>query len=78
MDSCSRNVERLQRMLDECDVLSNAEDGNEGETNFVLEDEVISDFECYDLEHDELEKQPCLKPECDGWLGKDKTLWWQK
>ena len=79
MDSYSRNVERLQRMLQECDVLSDAEDDSEGESDFVIEDEVISDSECYDLEHDEPEKQPCQKqPKCDGWLGKDKKSWWQK
>ena len=57
MDSCSRNVERLQRMLQECDVLSDAEDDSEGESDFrtVIEDEVISDSECYDSEHDESE-----------------------
>ena len=79
MDSYSRNVERLQRMLQECNVLSDAEDDSEGESDFVIEDEVISDSECYDSEHDELEKQPCQKqPKCDGWLGKDKKSWWQK
>ena len=79
MDSYSRNVERLQRMLQECDVLSDTEDDSEGESDFVIEDEVISDSECYDSEHDEPEKQPCQKqPKCDGWLGKDKKSWWQK
>ena len=79
MDSYSRNVERLQRMLQECDVLSDAEDDSEGESDFVIEDEVISDSECYDSEHDEPEKQPCQKqPKCDGWLGKYKKSWWQK
>ena len=79
MDSYSRNVERLQRMLQECEVLSDAEDDSEGESDFVLEDEVISDSECYDSEHDEPEKKPCQKrPKCDGWLGKDKKSWWQK
>ena len=79
MDSYSRNVERLQRMLQECDVLSDAEDDSEGESDFVIEDEVISDSECYDSEHDDPEKQPCQKqPKCDGWLGKDKKSWWQK
>ena len=79
MDSYSRNVERLQRMLQECDVLSDAEDDSKGESDFVIEDEVISDSECYDSEHDEPEKQPCQKqPKCDGWLGKDKKSWWQK
>ena len=79
MDSYSRNVERLQRMLQECEVLSDAEDDSEGESDFVLEDEVISDSECYDSEHDEPEKQPCQKqPKCDRWLGKDKKSWWQK
>ena len=58
MDSYSRNVERLQRMLQECDVLSDAEDDSEGESDFVIEDEVISDSECYDSEHDKPEKQP--------------------
>ena len=61
MDSYSRNVERLQRMLQECEVLNNAEDDSEGESDFVLEDEVFSDSECYDLEHGELEKQPYQK-----------------
>ena len=79
MDSYSKNVERLQRMLQECDVLSDAEDDSEGESDFVIEDEVISDSECYDSEHDEPEKQPCQKhPKFDGWLGKDKKSWWQK
>ena len=74
MDSYSRNVERLQRMLQECDVLSDAEDDSEGESDFVIEDEVISDSECYDSEHDEPEKQPCQKqPKCDGWLGKTRN-----
>ena len=59
MDSYSRNVERLQRMLQECEVLSDAEDDSEDESDFVLKDEVISDSECYVSEHDELEKQPC-------------------
>ena len=40
MDSYSRNVERLQRMLQECDVLSDAEDDSEGESDFVIENEV--------------------------------------
>ena len=57
MDSYSRNIEMLHRMLQECEVLSDAEDDSEGESNFGLEDEVISDSECYDLEHDEPEKQ---------------------
>ena len=79
MDSYSRNVEMLQRMLQECEVLSDAEDHSEGESDFVLEDELISDSECYDSEHNELEKQPCQKqPKCDGWLVKDKKSWWQK
>ena len=79
MDGYSKNVERLQRMLQECDVLSDAEDDSEGESDFVIEDEVISDSECYDSEHDEPEKQPCQKhPKFDGWLGKDKKSWWQK
>ena len=56
MNSYSRNVERLQRMLQECDVLSDAEDDSEGESDFVIEDEVISDSECYDSEHDKPEK----------------------
>ena len=79
MDSYSRNVERLQRRLQECLVLSDAEDESKGESDFILEDEVIFDSECYDSEHDEPEKQPCQKqPKCDGWLGKDKKSWWQK
>ena len=69
-NSYSRNVERLQK----CEVLSDAEDDSEGELDFVLEDEVISDSECCDAEHDESEKQP----KCNGWLGKDKKSWWQK
>ena len=48
-------------MLQECEVLSAAEDDSEGESDFVLEDEVISDSECYDLEHYEPEKQPFQK-----------------
>ena len=79
MDSCRRNVERLQRMLEEYDVLSDAEDDSKGESDFVLKDEVISDSECYDSEHDELQKQLCQKqPKCCGWLRKDKKSWWQK
>ena len=61
MDSYSRNAERLQRMLQECEVLSDAEDDSEGESDFVLEDEVISDSEFYDSEHNEPEKQPYQK-----------------
>ena len=34
MDSYSRNIERLHRMLQECEVLSDAEDDSEGESNF--------------------------------------------
>ena len=78
MDSCSNNVKKLQRMMQEDDALSDAEDDSEGELDFVIEDEVIYDSECYDSEHDELEKQPCQKqPKCDGWLGKDRKSWWQ-
>ena len=66
-------------MLQECKVLSDAEDDSEGESDFILEDEVISDSECYDSKHDKPEKQPCQKqPKYDGWLGKDKKSWWQK
>ena len=76
MDSYSRNIERLQRLLEECDVLTDAEDDSEGESDFVFEDEVISDSECNDLEHDDLEKQLCQKqPKWDGWLGKNKKSW---
>ena len=66
MDSCSKNLKRLQRMMQEGNVLSDAEDDTEGELDFVIEDEVISDSECYDLKHDELEQQFCQKqPQCD-------------
>ena len=54
-------------MLQEGAVLSDAKDDCESESHFVIEAEVISDSECYDSEHDELEKQPCQKqPKCDG------------
>ena len=45
-------------MMQEGDVLSDAEDDSEGESDFVIEDEVIYDFECDDSEHDEVENSP--------------------
>ena len=48
MDSCSKNVKRSQRMMQEGDILSDAEDDSEGESDFVIEDVVISDSERYD------------------------------
>ena len=42
MDSYSRNVEWLQRMLQECEVLSDGEDDSESETDSVSENEVMA------------------------------------
>ena len=75
MDSYSKNVKKLQRMLQEGDDLRDAEDDSEGESDFVIEDEFISDSESYDFEHDKLEKQPCQKqPKCDEWFGEDQEI----
>lgn len=66
-------------MLQECDILSDDEDDSEGESDFVSEDEVISDSDCHESKPDDPEEQPRQKqPKPDGWLGKDKKTWWQK
>ena len=46
MDIYCKNVKKLQRMLQEGAVLSDTEDDSEGESDFVIEDEVIFDSEC--------------------------------
>lgn len=61
-------------MLLECHVPSDAEDDNESESDFVVEDEDIPESEL-----DEPPQQPRQKQSrCNGWLGKDKNTWWQK
>ena len=54
-------------MLQEGDVLDDVEDDSKGESDFVTEDEVISDSECHVSEHDELEKPA---------LSKTAKVWW--
>ena len=45
-------------MLQECDILSDAEDDSEGESDFVSEDEVVSDSDCHESESDDSDQHP--------------------
>ena len=79
MDDYQKDIERIQRMLEECDSPSEPDDDSEGESDLVEEDEVVPDSDCHETDSDDLQDEPPKKvPRCGGWLGKDKNTWWQE
>ena len=54
MDEYEKDMERIQRMLEECDNPSEPDDDSEGESDLVEEDEVVPDSDCHETDSDDL------------------------
>ena len=65
MDDYEKEMKRMQTMLLDCDIPSEPEDDNGGESDLVEEDEVVPDFDCHETDSDDLQDEsPKKVPRC--------------
>ena len=55
MDDYEKEMKRMQKMLLDCDIPSEPEDENEGESDLV--EEVVPDSDCYETDSDDLQDE---------------------
>ena len=79
MDDYEKEMERMQRILQESDVPSKPKDDSEGESDLVEEDKVAPDSDCHETDSDDLQGElPEKVPRYGGWLDKGKNTQWQE
>ena len=71
MDDNEKEMERMQRMVQECDIPSKPEDDSKGESDLVEENKVVPGADCHETDSNDLQDElPEKVPRCGGWLDK--------